>query len=634
MRRARLLLLATLTTASAGPGCATEAKSDARALLVFEPGADLTAAGHFYDFPYPSDLRTFESGAPDLRGAPDPLASPAMAQLRAVAMDRKGFPQVPVAYFRFSAPLAARDLDAVIAPEKTAPVLLVDVDRGSVDRGKLYPTVATQLAADAYTPENVLAVAARPGIVLAPHRTYAFVVMASYDDASGSPLGVADNFAHPTDARVSALYAPLWETLQKLGVDGGRVAAATVFTTGDVVEESAKLTNDVGARYDVEIHDLKVQPGAATCTLVGRVTYPQFQRGAPPFATEGTFEIVDGVPKRQREEDAPVVLTLPNGAMPNGGFSLVVVFRGSGTDSPADVLAQQGLATATSALPMSPARVPGATETAYLNVANPAAMRDTFRQGVLEQRLFIQALSKVHVSPEALARCPSVTLPSGETSFHFATDPLLAQGGPSIGAMYTNLVGALEPRVRAVVATGAAGYWSYLLTKTTLVPDAFRLADVPLSFVHPVMHLFETAIEPVDPLVSMPRLARRPLPGHVSRSVYEPVGRDDASLPIAMHDAVALGYGHKQSGEIVWPSMQEALGLVGLQGLLPYPVSQNMQGIGSQPYTAAVVQYERGADNAKLEAVKYQSGCFFKSFVTKGIATIPAPAPIGTPCPM
>lgn len=633
MRRARLLLVATLTTASAGPGCATEAKPDARALLVFEPGADLTAAGRFYDFPYPSDLRTFESGAPDLRGAPAPSTSPATAQLRAIAMERRGFPQVPVAYFRFSAPLAARDLDAVIPPDKSAPVLLVDVDRGSVERGKLHATVATQLARDAYTPENVLAVAARPGIVLAPRRTYAFVVMASYNDASGAPLGVTDDFAHPDDARVIALYAPLWETLQKLGVDRGRVAAATVFTTGDVVEESAKLTNDLAARYDVEIRDLKAEPGR-TCTLAGRVTYPQFQRGAPPFATDGTFEIVDGLPKRQRGEDAPVVLTLPSGAMPNGGYPLVVLFRGSGTDAPAEALAQQGLATAASALPMSPERVPGSSETAYLNAANPAAMRDTFRQGIVEQRLFVRALSKVHVSPETLARCPNVTLPSGETSFYFKADPLLAQGASPIGAMYTNLVGVLEPRIRAIVATGASGYWSYLLTKTKLVPDASRLADVPLSFVHPVMHLFETAVEAVDPLVSMPRLAHRPLPGHISRSIYEPVGRDDASLPIAVHDAVALGYGHKQTGEVVWPSMQEALRLVGLQGLLPYPVSQNLQGIGSQPYTGAVVQYERGADDATLEAVKYQSVCFFKSFVAKGIATIPAPAPLGAPCPM
>jgi hypothetical protein len=36
---------------------------------------------------------------------------------------------------------------------------------------------------------------------------------------------------------------------------------------------------------------------------------------------------------------------------------------------------------------------------------------------------------------------------------------------------------------------------------------------------------------------------------------------------------------------------------------------------------------------AQLDAVKYQYGCFHSSFTRTGQATIPAPAPLGTPGP-
>jgi hypothetical protein len=31
--------------------------------------------------------------------------------------------------------------------------------------------------------------------------------------------------------------------------------------------------------------------------------------------------------------------------------------------------------------------------------------------------------------------------------------------------------------------------------------------------------------------------------------------------------------------------------------------------------------------------VKYQYGCFLSTFLQKGMATVPAPAALGTPCP-
>ena len=59
------------------------------------------------------------------------------------------------------------------------------------------------------------------------------------------------------------------------------------------------------------------------------------------------------------------------------------------------------------------------------------------------------------------------------------------------------------------------------------------------------------------------------------------------------------------------------------------------------PYTGVVVQYHEdnldpdGHDIYKqLDAVKYQYGCFFESFLKTGKAVVPDVAPLGTPCPM
>ena len=57
-----------------------------------------------------------------------------------------------------------------------------------------------------------------------------------------------------------------------------------------------------------------------------------------------------------------------------------------------------------------------------------AAFPYTFRQGVIEQRLFIAALEGLRIDPKVLSSCTRVTLPAGETHFRFAADKLVAMG--------------------------------------------------------------------------------------------------------------------------------------------------------------------------------------------------------------
>ena len=672
--------LAFLLTAALA-ACGGDPDPEVGSTVFFDLDGDIALPETFFDFPFPSDLRLKADGTADVTGFPNPKDIEIVADLTRLAGEHPGFPVMPVAYFRFTEPLAPRSEQDVIAAEAGAPVMLVDVDPDSPERGRLFPAVALTLIVDDYMPGYGLAVAPRPGIVLTGARTYAVVVMRSLMDAEGQPLAVHAALAAlaagevPEGARGAAaadLYSSLWTTIGQLGVDPSEVAAATVFTTGDVVQELFDLTEGVKGQHQVTIDGLALDPDDGAdhpryCELVATVSYPRFQRGDPPYNAEGLFEIgEDGLPIKQADEVAPVVLTIPKGPMPENGYPLMIYFHGSGGlhsqvvdrgpvteldgmpaigEGPAHVVAEHGIAAAGSALPVNPERVPGASDIAYLNFSNLAAFRDTFRQGVIEQRLFIEALRTLEIDPGLLAACNGPSLPAGATHYRFDPDQLTALG-QSMGGMYTNLIGAVEPRIRAAVPTGAGGFWNFFILETTLIPGTRDLLGIilgtpapDLTFMHPGMHLILMAWEPSEPVVYMPRLARRPLAGHPVRSIYQPVGKDDEFFPIVIYDAVTLAYGHEQAGEPVWPSMQDALALDGHDGIIDYPVTDNLRSSDDTPYTGVVVQYEGDEFQdphvifVQLEEVRYQYGCFLTTFLERGLATVPAPAPLGTPCP-
>ncbi|MEZ4370370.1 MAG: hypothetical protein R3B07_06075 [Polyangiaceae bacterium] len=667
--------------ATAG-GCSSDDEASAptaKALAGVSVRFDLQAShgNEFYDFPYPSDARLTANGTPDVANFPNPKNKQILASLLMIAGEHPRFPTVPVAYFHFDAAITAPQVQDVIPADTSSKILLVDIDPDSPERGKLFPTIAKLPNPDVYVPDNLLAVASFPGIVLNPERTYAFVVMRGLGDATGAPLGSPLELEKvklgqdPAGAEgLAAQYKPLWETLKTLGVDTGEVAAATVFTTGDVVKATFDLSQHVVENYDVSLENLEVDPDDGAdhdrfCEIIGTVDFPQFQQGTPPFDTEGLFELgSDGMPIEQRKETAKIVITLPKQPMPAGGYPLVMYFHGSGGvagqvvdrgkvtevggeptkgEGPAYVLAAHGFAAVGSSHPVSPDRLPGASDIEYLNFKNLAAMRDTFRQGVIEQRLYLEALSKLEISPDLVASCSGLSLPSGESSYHFATKPILAMG-QSMGGMYTNMIGAVEPRIEAVVPTGAGGYWSMFVEDTEVVKDLDKLAGVllgspeVLDHLHPTLQILQTGWEAVEPMVYTPRLARRPLEGHPVRSIYEPAGQGDSYFSTRIYDAFSLAYGNQEAGEQVWPEMQTSLSMGGFDGFADYPVTDNRVSDDGTPYTGVVVQYQGDGIYdphgiyGQLDAVKHQYGCFFETYLKTGKATVRAPETIDSPC--
>lgn len=673
------LVVGSLLFSLAQIGCADDAKSGT--LAYFELSGDVRDQETFFNFPFPSDLR-LSNGSPDLAGYPNPSNNILLEDLLPLSSSRTAYSTTSASYFRFSAELEKRVETDLIAADKRSPILLIDVDPDSPEFGELVPTVARTLADDDYVPANTLAVAPRPGYILRGSGHYAVVIMKNLRDASGQELDVPKGLqalikGETPDGvwgqKAVELYAPLWTALDVIGIDKEGIAAATVYSTGDVVAELEALSDAVRAEYSITLDNIAVDSDDGDherfCELVGTVSFPQFQTGLPPFNGSGTgvFEIMDsGLPKLQRMEEAGFVLTLPKGEMPEGGFPLAMYFHGSGGlfeqvvdrgqvvaegvapikgEGPSFVLSPHGFAMVGSAHPVNPQRLPGASAIEYLNLNNLATLPFTFSQGAIEQRLLLDALLQVEIDEATLAGCTGMTLPTSETRYHFSEDNVVAMG-QSMGGMYTNIIGAIEPRIKAVAPTGAGGLWHYFILETQLVPDAkgflsviFRTPEEEFTFMHPTLQLLALSWEVAEPMVFMPRLAKNPLPGHPARPIYEPAGKGDSFFPTTIYDAAALSYGNEQAGDSIWDSMQDALSLRGLEGIIGFPVVSNLMSENGSTYTGAVVQYEGDGFYdphsifAQLDAVKYQYGCFFESFLTTGKATIPAPAALGTPCP-
>ena len=630
---------------------------------------DVPLAGTTYwELPFPSDLRLTADGKPDLAGFPNRRNLPVLTDLLSVAAERSGFPVMPIAWFKFTATPPSRALSDVIPAEPTADALLLDIDPASDERGALHAMVAQTLPDDDFTGTGLVALSPRPGTVLRANTRYAFVLKKSFAPGTSVPPAFAALAAGktPSGARGSAaaaLYAPLWDALADTGIARDDVLVATVFTTGDEVAVLRARSEAVRASAAATITNLRVDPtdGAAHdgfCELIADVTYPQYQVGTPPFGTDGRFRLdANGAPLPQGSMTVPLSITIPTGAMPAAGWPLWQFFHGSGGASfdvvddgpsttfedipakakgPGYVVAKRGIAAAGSALPVNPERQPGANSYAYLNINNLSAFPYTFQQGVFEQRLLLDALLELQIPASLISACPNMAA----TTHHF--DPAaLTAGGHSMGGMYTNMIGAVEPRYGALTPFGAGGFWNMMILDTEIVVGArsllagvFGVEGDTLSFVHPTLALLGLGWEIAEPGPSMARLSRRPLPGFPRRHIYEPVGLDDKYFPNPVFDAAALAYGNHQAGEQVWPGTQQALATDHLDGMIAYPVRGNRDGV-----TNLVVQYkDDGLLDAhyihrQLPAVQYQYGCFLASYLRDGVPTVPAPAPVDTACP-
>ncbi len=629
---------------------------------------DLSGGDELFAMPFPSDLRLKSDGRIDLSTFPNKRNLPIVRDLLSSAEEHAGFPTMPIAWFRFTGVVPQHAKDQLIAADPSSSALLVDIDESSGERGALYPLVAQTLPVDAFAGEGLVSLAPRPGVVLRANTRYAFVLRTSFAPGVSTPPAFAELVRGGGDAKAKALYAPLWSALDELHVADKDLLVATVFTTGDEIAMMRARTEAVRAAHDVTIDGLALDTEHGVnhpdvCVLAGTVTMPVFQQGEQPYSTQGRFILdASGTPIQQGSIDVPIRITIPKGAMPPTGWPLWQYVHGSGGASfdlvdegfnttpesgpmpgegPGVVVGRRGIAAAATAMPVNPERMPGADPQAYLNFNNLAAMPYTFQQGVIEQRLLLDALLALRITPAMLADC-GATVPGAGGLF----DPdTLTLGGHSMGGMYTNMIGAVEPRFGALTPFGAGGFWNVFILDTELVANADQLlAGIlgidgdTLTFMHPVLGLLGIGWEVAEPGASMARLAQRPLDGFPERHVYQPIGQGDRYFPETILDAAALAYGNSEAGDEIWPGTQEALAVQGLEGMLEYPVRENRQNPGTRT-TSVVVQYADGgvADGhqiyRQLPAVRYQYSCFLATYIRDGAPTVFAPAAETAACP-
>ncbi|HEY4060188.1 MAG TPA: hypothetical protein VGM39_26420 [Kofleriaceae bacterium] len=623
----------------------------------------------YWNLPFPSDLRLTADGGPDLAAYPNPRHAPILITLLQSAADRKGWPTMPVAYVRFTDAIPEHALSDVIAAD-SADVALIDIDPSSPEKGTRYPIIATTLPVDPFVSRNLVALAPRPGIVLRAKTTYAYVITSTFAPgfAQAPAFGELAAGKTPSGSRGAAahdLYAPLWPALETAGIDAKDVLVATVFTTGDEVGRLRARSEAVRQAQSPQIQNLALRTDETLdgfCALTGTFTLPQYQQGTQPFDTMGTFMLdANDAPIAQGMMTVPVSITIPKTAMPANGYPLYQWIHGSGGSvaqlvdrgrtatpdgmpemgkGPGWVVAKYGIAGATVAKPLNPERLVGASDYAYLNINNLAAFPYTFQQGVIEERLFTDALLDLRIAPSSIAACDATNHTSPTEMIKFDATKVMA-GGQSMGGMYTNMTAAVEPRWGALVPTGAGGFWNFMILETELIPGArgiisaaLGVDDSTVTFVNPGLNTLALGWEIAEPVVYMNRVNRRPLEGATVRNVYQPIPKGDENFTTSVYDATVLSYGNEQAGDQVWPTLQPALALEDLDGIVSYPVKGNIDG-----HTRIAVQFNGDGIIdphyifAQLDEVKHQYGCFLATYLRDGVPTVPAPGAITDPCP-
>ena len=509
------------------------------------------------------------------------------------------------------------------------------------------PTIAETIVEGAYVPSSVLGVSMVPGFTVEPKHQYAFVVLMSANDKKGKPLGVAPSLAAALAGGAipwPSSTPPFRLPLPRPESTWPRWSPATVFTTGDVVTDLHDLSSQVFAKYaplaikNVAVDSHVLDSNARFCELQAEITYPQFQTGTPPYDKGGLFVLdSSGLPMKQGELTVPLTITLPKNAMPHGGYPLVVYFHGTGGRStdiadrgtwrpekttadcplgvpldtwngvtgcttpgegPGWVLAPHGFAMAASALPLNPQRWPAGRTSPfpeYININNVAATRDIFRQGVLEERMFFDALRALTIDPSVGRGVHRALAADGRDRVPLPDDPLLSDG-QSMGAMYANIISAVEPRIKAVLPTGpgATGASSSFRRRPS------RTSRGTSRSCSESRATTRTCIRSCTSRRwgSSPSTRSSTCPA----SVGAPAGPSGAPgvraarqgrllLPDRCAGRVALAYGNKEAGKIVMADHADDPGARGARRDRPVPGHEGREVAHRVAYTGVVVEY-------------------------------------------
>jgi hypothetical protein len=541
----------------------------------------------FYRLPFPNDIRRTAKGL-DLSGRPEPPASantPIINRYwQAAEEDLSGFAVNPVIVFRFSADVSADTLNGDNIHFK-------DITPGSptynLERNRRWQYNPNQTN---YICPNSLSVSS--SATLRPNTTYVVYITTGIVPDAGSRYTRSDDLdallasSEPTDSELAIAYkayAPFRAWLTESKTPSETILNATVFTTQDPEAMVAKLrsavdtsampaVSDVGRCGGITTSSCDTgeggQCGTASSNFIeihGRIALPVFQQGTAPYETPeqgGAIALnADGTVKSQGTANVCFALTLPTQAMQDTGFPLLIFGHGTGGGFTAAV--SQGFAEefAVGKLDDPQGSVPTATltidlpahgdrrgtstrspEELFFNYLNPRAARDNILQGAADLMGLVR-----------WARAYSVTENSSPVDRAIKFNPeRIAIFGHSQGATHTSLMLPYEPAVVGAVLSGQGGYLSQsLLNKTkpnniaATVPFALMDPDSKGALIggvyHPMIALFQTFFERVDPLNFAYRISKEPTSiAPTGHHLFMTYGLEDNYTPIQTQKAYAM----------------------------------------------------------------------------------------------
>jgi len=595
--------------------------------------------GDFYRLPFPNDVRR-TGGKISLAGHPTPgsallgydVVARYIADLEATV---DGFSTYPTVFFRFSAPA---DLGGTL--KASGAVQFFDVTQPSMPIPLSFGWVATT-DRNAYICNNWMGIRPAKGQPLTPGHTYAAVVMSSVLDANLKPIAVSPDLtallgaSAPADATLSAQwpkYAPLRAWAQGQNIPVASILNATVFTVGHPAAIGPGIASAVAAATAPTATSWTNcasapspcpqatgdracgAPSSQFAELHAMVTLPIFQQGTEPYLTPsdgGDFALDDnGVPLVQRTEAVCMALTVPTGAMPAGGWPLLVYAHGTGGSFRSHV--PEGVAARMAAIGVAVlgidqvetgTRRGSSTESPddlVYNFANPSAARGNFLQGGADQISLVRFASSLDL--------PAASSP---TQAEIKAGPL-AFWGHSQGATEGGIAMPFTTGVLGAVMSGqGASLMDALVTKTSPVDvkDVLPvvLEDPKVDVNHPVVALLQNDLGIVDPLNYAALLVAQPLAAANQKHVFQPYGQNDTYAPPVTEQTFALA---AQLQEATPPSGVTPDSIFGVAPL-PVPAGGNVTTATGKSITALLRQYAPASsydghfvayDNAAAEA--------------------------------
>ena len=575
----------------------------AQALWIAPTSLSQLSDTHFYDHPWPSDLRRASDGTVVFTGFYNPRLVPLVSQI-VVQMEGllSGFSPVAAAYLRFTGAIDPSTLP-VDPPHSTlasSTVQLVDVDPSSPEHGKhrLLETFWQQ-AAGVYWLPDTLAVRPAFGYPLLPKTKYALVVTTGVKATDGTAARPSPDLSEvlglsPLESRVKAvhdLYAPALADLAKDGIAASDIAHLAVFTTTDPTAEQFAVMDDVHASVPAPtvdattwstpstsvVYDVPLQMPGTYDVYEGQYgPSPNYQQGTPPYSTSGGgYVFTNGKPAMQNTFSQDFCLVVPDAQkcpMPANGYPIVLYAHGTGgyyedivveNNGFGLLLAQHCMASIginqiySGNRPGSPGlsdpNYEGDEDLLFFNVNNVLAARTNGRQGAVDfeqlTRLFTDTHTTVPASVSktgsAIAFDPTKVVFLGHSEGGLDGPLMLAGDKGTLGGVLSGsgaviIVALLEKTSPA--SSNVAGAVKILLGLSSPADAA------ELNLFHPAINFVQEIVDVEDPINYARYIIQQPRPGFPPKSILQtegvnPDGTGDTYAPplgIELH-SIALG---------------------------------------------------------------------------------------------